>query len=57
MVNDAKNISGKKLLIEEYRKRFRIPENLYYYSEDDLREAERRFIKYNLAHGNSKKPK
>ena len=56
MTGGGKNKSGKKLLIEEYRKRFRIPENLYHYSEDDLREAERKFIKHNLTHGDSKKP-
>jgi len=55
MVNRSKNNTGMRLLIEECRKRFRIPENLYHYAEDDFREAERKYIKFSLFHGNIKK--
>jgi hypothetical protein len=52
-VNRRKNKTGLKLVIDKCRRRFRIPENLYHYSEEDYREAERKYIKYNLYHGNS----
>jgi hypothetical protein len=54
MGNSMKNTSGISLLIEEYRKRFRIPENLDHYSDEDFQEAEKKYIKYRLFHGNSK---
>jgi hypothetical protein len=41
--------SGLQLLLRKYRALFRIPENLYYYSKDDYRIAERKFLKYSLA--------
>jgi hypothetical protein len=40
-----KNPTGINLLLKECRKRFRIPENLDYYSDEDFREAEKKFIK------------
>jgi hypothetical protein len=40
--------SGMKRLIEEFRLRFRIQENINNYSEDAFREAERKFIKFSL---------
>jgi hypothetical protein len=52
MTNSSKNASGLSMLIEEYRKRFRIPENLEYYSKEDFQEAEKKYIKYRLYHGN-----
>jgi hypothetical protein len=42
---------GLHLLIEHYRSIFRIPENLYYYSEKDFITAERNFIKIALQDG------
>lgn len=40
--------AGLKLLLKKYKKIFRIPENLNYYSEKDYQEAERMFLKYAL---------
>lgn len=42
---------GLKLLLKKYRKIFRIPENLDYYSEKDYQMAERKFLKYALVQG------
>jgi hypothetical protein len=42
---------GLKLLLKKYRKIFRIPENLDYYSEKDYQGAERKFLKYALLQG------
>ncbi len=44
---------GLKLLVEKYKKLFRIPENLNYYSEKDYQEAERKFLKHILVKGKS----
>ncbi len=46
-------ISGIELLVEKYRKIFRIPENINHYSEEDFRAAERKFLKLALAGGES----
>jgi uncharacterized protein (DUF2344 family) len=43
--------SGKKQLIKKYRKKFRIRENLDHYSEEDLRAAEKKFLKMCLTKG------
>jgi hypothetical protein len=43
--------SGKKQLIKQYRKKFRIRENLDHYSEEDLRAAEKKFLKMCLTKG------
>jgi len=43
--------TGIRMLIEHYRKMFRIPENLYYYSASDYVNAERNFIKVALQNG------
>ena len=40
--------SGIHLLLTKYRKVFRIPENLNYYSKTDYKIAERKFLKYAL---------
>jgi hypothetical protein len=40
-----KTNEGLRRLVEKGRKSFRIPENLDFYSEDDLRTAEKKFIK------------
>ena len=46
----AKNV-GLKRLITQYRKIFRVPENLNHYSKEDYQEAERKFLKYALVGG------
>ena len=46
-----KNITGIELLVYKYKKRFRIHENLGYYSQEDFRAAERKFLKWALNDG------
>ena len=41
--------TGIQLLLKKYRQIFRIPENLNHYSKEDLKVAERKFLKYSLA--------
>ena len=43
--------NGLKLLVNECRKQFRIPENENYYSEDDYLSAEKQFVKLCLRQG------
>ena len=40
--------SGIKLLLRKHRNIFQISENLNYYSEEDYKIAERKFVKYAL---------
>ncbi len=51
MKSQSKKNDGKKALIKKYRDFFRLPENLHYYSPEDFKEAERKFIKYALQMG------
>lgn len=44
---------GIKLMIQKYRKAFRVRENLEFYSEEDFIVAERKFLKYALLQGKS----
>ena len=46
--------NGIKLLVETYRKKFRIDENLNHYSEENFKIAERKFLKFALGVGGSK---
>ena len=48
----GKKGSGVKLLREMYRKKFRIPENTNYYSKEDLKKAEKKYVKLCLISGN-----
>lgn len=43
--------NGLKLLVNECRKQFRIPENENFYSEDDYLSAEKQFVKLCLRQG------
>ena len=43
--------NGIKLLVNECRKQFRIPENENHYSEDDYLSAEKLFVKHCLRQG------
>ena len=43
--------SGVKLLVNKYRGQFRIAENLNYYSKENYKIAERKFLKYALSRG------
>ena len=42
------------MLLETYRKKFRIAENLNHYSEENFKIAERKYLKFALAMGESK---
>jgi hypothetical protein len=46
--------TGIKLLLEKYRKKFRIAENINHYSEENYKIAERKFLKFALSTGDSK---
>ena len=46
--------TGIKLLVEKYRKKFRIAENINHYSEENYKIAERKFLKFALSMGDSK---
>ena len=45
--------TGIKLMVQKYRKAFRVRENLDFYSEEDFIVAERKFLKYALLQGKS----
>ena len=51
MSKNANSDNGLELLIKRYRDKFRISENLDYYSPEDLKKAEKKFLKYILGHG------
>jgi hypothetical protein len=48
MEKDSNEDASLRILVEYYRSEFRTPENLYYYSPEDLKIAERRFLKFKL---------
>jgi hypothetical protein len=48
---ETKAPPGLRRLIRRYVREFRIPENLYYYSDTDFQKAERRFVKHCLSNG------
>jgi len=43
--------AGIKLMLKKYKKVFRVPENLNYYSNKDYQIAEKKFLKYALLKG------
>jgi hypothetical protein len=50
-MTDRSNSNGKKRLIRQYRKKFRIRENLNHYSGKDFRAAEKKYVKLCLTRG------
>ena len=50
----TKTQPGIQRLLEEYRRRFRIPENTLYYSKEDYDIAEKKFVKYAILNGKHK---
>jgi len=48
MKKDSKENTGIQLLLKKYKKIFRIPENLRYYSKTDYKNAEKKFLRYAL---------
>ena len=53
MANSSNTDRGIQLLIKKYRTKFRRPENIDYYTENDFKEAEKKFVKFCLT-GNTK---
>jgi hypothetical protein len=53
MANSSNTDRGIQLLIKKYRKKFRRPENIDYYTEIDFKEAEKKFVKFCLT-GNTR---
>jgi hypothetical protein len=49
---NSKEKNGAKLLRDMYRKKFRVPENMNYYSKKDLKRAEKKYVKLCLLTGN-----
>jgi len=50
MNKDTIETNGLELFIKKYREKFRISENLNHYSDEDLKKAEKKFLKYLLGH-------
>ena len=50
-MDDEKKITGITLLVNRFKKKFRIPENLNHYSEEDYQAAERKFVRFCLDNG------
>jgi hypothetical protein len=48
----GKKGSGFKRLRDMYRKKFRVPENLNFYSKEDFKKAEKKYVKICLIKGN-----
>ena len=44
--------SGVKLLRDMYRRKFRVTENMDYYSKEDFKKAEKKYVKLCLITGN-----
>jgi hypothetical protein len=53
MANSSNTNQGIRLLVQKFRDEFRRPENIYYYTENDFKEAEKKFVKFCLT-GNLK---
>ncbi len=54
MTSEEKQTAADKgidRIVEKYRQKFRIPENLDHYAEDDLHEAERQYLRFCLNTG------
>ena len=48
MANLSDADQGIRLLIQKFRTEFRRPENINYYTENDFKEAEKKFVKFCL---------
>jgi hypothetical protein len=51
MKKEQNGDTGIKFLIKIYKEKFKIPENLNYYSAEDYKKAEKKFLKYTLFEG------
>lgn len=54
MKESLNGTDGIQRIIERYKTRFRVPENLNFYSREDLVAAERKFLKYAIMNGGFK---
>jgi len=54
MKKEQNEDAGIKILIKIYKKKFKIPENLNFYSGEDYKKAEKKFLKYSLISGGRK---
>lgn len=50
MNKDSSGTKGLELILKKYREKFRTSENLNHYSDEDLKKAEKKFIKFVLGH-------
>lgn len=48
MKANRKKITGMELLVQQFKARFEIEENINYYSFDDFVKAERKYLKFML---------
>jgi hypothetical protein len=48
MANLSNADNGIRLLVQKYRNEFKRPENTDFYSENDYKEAEKKFVKFCL---------
>ena len=48
MANSSNTDQGIRLLIQKCRNEFRRPENIDYYTENDFKEAEKKYVKFCL---------
>jgi hypothetical protein len=48
MANSSNTDQGIRLFIQKCRNEFRRPENIDYYTENDFKEAEKKFVKFCL---------
>ena len=51
MKDGLRKTAGMSKLYRRYQRAFRIPENLNYYSPEDFKRAQRKFIKLGLTQG------
>ncbi len=51
MADTSDKTTGIQRLIRNLKKEFRTPENLDHYSEEDLQEAEKKYLKFCLQNG------
>jgi len=51
MKESMNDTAGIQRILKRYKTRFRVPENLNFYSREDLIAAERKFLKYAIMNG------
>jgi hypothetical protein len=51
MKESMNDTAGIQRILKRYKTRFRVPENLNFYSRKDLIAAERKFLKYAIMNG------